>query len=105
MIAGRLTETIVIARSSTSKNEFGATSNTWEDIITTKASVTQNTGNTAVVNNEIFTSYLVEFGIRSYHKVNEFDRVKWNGNIYRIESIVRDRRKNHITIISSLINE
>lgn len=76
MIAGRLTETITIIRSSTSKSDSGATSNTWEDIITTKASVTQNAGSTAVVNNEIFTSYLVEFGIRSYHKVNEFDRIK-----------------------------
>lgn len=105
MIAGKLTETITIVKSITVKDNYGATSTNWVDSITTRASVKQNSGSKSVINNEIFTSYTVEFGIRYYHTVNEFDRIKWRGNTYVIESIVPDRLKNHTTIITSLLNE
>lgn len=105
MIAGKLNETITIIKSNTVKDNYGATSTEWIDSVTTRASVRQNSGSKSVVNNEIFTSYTVEFGIRSYHNINEFDRIRWRGNLYVIESIVPERLKNHITIITSLLNE
>ncbi|WP_081624370.1 phage head closure protein [Proteiniphilum acetatigenes] len=73
--------------------------------MTTRSSVYQSTGSRTVENNEIVNNYTVEFGIRFYHNVNEFDRIRWNDKLYRIESIVPDRQKNHKTIIASLINE
>lgn len=105
MVAGKLNETITIVRSTVSKDAFGATTTNWEDYITTKSSVYQNTGSRTVENNEIVNNYIAEFGIRYYHNINEFDRIRWNSKLYRIESIVPDRHKNHKTIIASLINE
>ena len=76
MIAGKLNEVITIVKSVVSKDIYGATSITWVDSITTRASVNQKTGTKDVVNNEVFVSYTVEFEIRYYHSITEFDRIK-----------------------------
>ena len=105
MIAGKLNEVITILKSEDIKDSYGATSKVWNPITTTKASVNQNTGTRSVVNNEIFTAYTVEFGVRFYTPVSEFDRVMWNGKKYQIESVIIDRLKNHKIIITTLVNE
>lgn len=105
MKAGKLNEVITILRSADIKDSYGATSKVWNPITTTKASVNQNNGSKGVVNNEIFTAYTVEFGVRYYIDVNEFDRIKWNNKTYQIESIISDRLKNHKIIITTLVNE
>lgn len=105
MVAGKLNEVITVVKSVNSKDSYGATTISWEDSYTTKASVVQNNGSRVVVNNEIFNSYTVEFVIRYYHLISEKDRIKWNNNLYQIESIIKDRRKNNKTIITTLVNE
>lgn len=105
MIAGKLNELITIVRSVDVKDSYGATSKVWNVLAITKASVSQNTGTRNVVNNEIFTAYTVEFGIRYYIEVSEFDRIKWNNKLYQVESVIPDRIKNHKTIITTLVNE
>lgn len=105
MIAGKLNQIITIVRSVDVKDSYGATSKVWNPLSITKAAVTQKSGTRGNINGEIFTAYTVEFGIRFYIQVNEFDRISWNNKLYQIESIVPDRLKNHKIIITSLVNE
>lgn len=105
MIAGKLNEVITIIKSVVSKDSYGATITNWTDSYSTKASVKQNSGIKSVVNNEIFTAYTVEFEVRYYNQLNEFDRIKWNNKFYQIESIVSERLKNRKIIITTLVNE
>lgn len=105
MVAGRLKEVINILESVVTKNEYGATKTVWTDKIQTKASVEQKTGSRVVVNNEIFNTYTVEFTVWDYHSIKESNRVRWDGNYYLIESIIPDKRKQQLVLVTSLVNE
>lgn len=105
MVAGKLNEVVKFIEPVTIKNNYGATKTEWKDRITTKASVNQKSGSRGVINNEIFTSYTIEFEVWDYHLINESWRVIWNKKIYQIESIVPERGKKKQTIITSLVNE
>ena len=105
MIAGKLNEVVILAEPIASKNNYGSTKTEWLERKVTKASVVQKNGDRVVVNNEIFNTYTVEFQIWDYHKINEKWRVFWNDNKYQIESIIPERNKKKLTIITSLVNE
>ena len=103
--AGCLTEIIDIQAPVSSKNEYGANSVDWKNMIHTKAQVKHNSGNRANENNEIVFNHNVTFTIRIYHKINEDMRILWKGKYYRILSIEKDFSQQKNTIITELINE
>ena len=104
MRAGLLTELVTIKKAEVEKNEYGQEETIWNDYLVTRANVTYKTGSRDTENNENINTYTVDFTVRSYHIIDEFMRILWNGNIYRILSINRDKRKQSITITGELIN-
>lgn len=105
MNAGRLNQIITVERPTIIKDDYGANSIHWNNIITTRADVQFDGGNRITENNEIIHSYTKTFTIRYYHKVDEKDRILWQGKHYRILSIERDKDKQNLTIRTELINE
>lgn len=105
MNAGRLKYTIVIQKPTNIKDGFGANSTIWEDIITTRADITNITGNRVVENDEIIYTYNKDFVVRIYHQIEEDYRIIWNNKKWRILSIEPDVQRQYLTINTELINE
>lgn len=103
--AGLLRDTITIQKQVSSKDSFGGSSTEWITKITTKAQVVSNTGVRQVQNNEIINTYVLTFTVRSYHNINELDRIIHLGKKYRILSINRDLAKQALIILGELIND
>lgn len=105
MRAGLLKDTITFQQPVSVKDIYGADSIRWDNVITTRAQVSYNSGQRQNQNNEIVHSYTITFTIRYYHNINERMIIVWKGNKYRILSINRELYKQSITIITELINE
>lgn len=105
MIAGKLNEIIEIHKPYLHKNEYGEVEDSFEKSFSTKAQVIYNSGNRIIDNNELFTDYKVQFVVRIYHKINETDRIKYDGNFYHIESIEKSRQFQLLKINCSIVNE
>lgn len=105
MQAGLLREPITVQEPVTIKDNYGANTTDWKDVISTRAQVTYNNGNRQNQNNEIVHTYTITFTIRLYHRVDELMRIIWNGKKYRILSINKELYKQSVTITTELINE
>lgn len=105
MDSGRLNEVIVIKRPIIEKDEYGANTVIWKDIINTRADVQFDNGSRDTENGEIVFNYTKVFTIRIYHKVDEKDRIVWNNKQWRILSIEPNKQHQKITIRTELINE
>lgn len=105
MQAGLLNRQIEVYKPVTLTNTVGSTTTTWTKVFETRASVRQTGMSRGQQVNEIFYPTTKEFIIRSYHHIDEFHRIKYQNNFYRIVSIDRRRETNDILIISDIVNE
>lgn len=107
MIAGQLKEVIQVETPVVNASEYGL--NSIEEyklkIARTRASVKYQKGTRENDNGDIFFAHSVVFGVRSYHDIDELDRILWKGKRYRILNIERQREANQIIISTELINE
>ena len=105
MMAGKLTERIVIAYKLRKENELGEVEEcSYFPKYETKAQVIYKSGN-RVDDYSIQTEYTVQFVIRYYHNVAETDRVMYNGDYYRIDSIERNRQYQLQKLNCTMIHE
>lgn len=105
MKAGLLKERITVLESKNNTSEFGESKTSWFSKYSTRAFVKTTSQDRSTENNEIFFSTTVEFKIRFYHEINEWNRIQWNGKQYRILSIMPNKDAQEINIITELINE
>lgn len=105
MRAGRLNEIVEIWRSQVTVNEYGERDEEDVYVCKTRAAVRNTSGGRSEPNNEIFYSYSFEFLLRSYIPVVDTDRIKWQGNMYMINSLQHRRESNDIQIFATKINE
>lgn len=106
MQAGTLNEIISVYREVTEKTEYGSEENkVWKKIYTTRASVKYEKGLRIEDTNEIFFSRNVIFNIRIYHDIQNFDRIEFNSELYRILNIQKDKVIQRYIIETELINE
>ena len=103
--AGLLNKRIEVYKPVTVTNAAGYTSIKWTKVFETRANVRQTGMSRVQQINEIFYPTTKEFIIRSYHQLDEFHRIKYQNNFYRIISIDRRREMNDILIIADLVNE
>lgn len=103
--AGLLNRQIEVYKPITLTNAVGATSTNWTKVFETRANVRNVGMNRGQQINEIFYPTTKEFIIRSYHHLDEFHRIKYQNNMYRIISIDRRREMNDIVIVADLLNE
>lgn len=104
MIAGRLNEVIDIYSPRTTRDEYGGRVTTTEKTYTTRARVDNLSSNRSNENNEIVFNYAFQFNVRAYVPVTEHDEIEWQGNRYRILTIVKRREYNDKVIQAELIN-
>lgn len=105
MEAGYLNDIIDIYKMSSSKNEYGEQTESYDLKTTVRAHVRQISSNRTDDNNEIFYGYVKEFIVRYHVAVDEFDQIQWNNHKYRILNINKDRTFQRIVIDAELINE
>ena len=105
MIAGRLRELVKFQQPVTVKNQVGGNTTTYQDVITTRASVTYNSGNRINENNEIVMFNTVTFTVRMYHNITNDMIMVWRNQKYRITSINLNVQLQKLDIIGDLINE
>lgn len=105
MKAGQLKEKIAVLFPSINTSEFGENKTEYIAKYITRAAVKITSQNRENTNNEIFYSTTVEFTVRSYNKIDDFDRIEWKGKQYRILSIIPNDLYQEIQVITEVVNE
>ena len=105
MQAGTLVERIVFYRLVKVKTETGSEDNTYVKDHDCRARVTYTGGDRENENGDIFYSHHVIFEIRRGYVFNELYRIEWNGDMYRIECIEKNRHNQSIKIVASKVND
>ena len=105
MKAGILKEHIEIYEPVTVTTDFGNTTQTWQRFYTTRASVLHNGGTRLNQNDEIFYPNNKTFIVRHYVPVVEKMRIKFQGKMYQITSIIPNKWYNDKEIYTTLVNE
>jgi SPP1 family predicted phage head-tail adaptor len=106
MEAGKLTERITIQHPNTVRDIYGATKQTWADVVTNlPAAVNYIRGDREIDNGEIFHGRVTTFSIRWDGQVDETMRILWDNLKYRILSIDRRTHRREYLIRTELINE
>lgn len=105
MQAGLLKYVIDIQAVNNSKDEYGAETEQWQNVIQTKADVRYLNGSKTLQNNEIINLNQLQFTVRHYLNINEQMRIVYEEKKYRILSINNDKLMMKKTIISELIND
>lgn len=105
MRAGLFKEQIDIIRAEITKNDFGEETTEWKSIYKTRARLVHVHGSRNIYNEEIVYSYVKTMMVRYYVPVEEFDRIKWNDNLYRILEIEPSDDKSYKTIKIEIIND
>lgn len=105
MQAGLLNRQIEVYKPMILTNDVGANTTHWNRMYTTRANVRQVSMSRGQQINEVFYPTTKEFIIRSYHHIDEFYRIKYENNFYRIISIDKRREMNDILIVADLVNE
>lgn len=109
MRAGILKYPIEIWQVTVSTNEFNEQTDTYTKSFETRANITYNSGTRSDINDETVYPQTLNFEVREYVPVGEFDHIKYNGKFYRILSLqIDDTNLQHSMmkkIICELIND
>lgn len=105
MQAGLLTEKIQILKPINTTNEYGEDVTTYERDRCIRANVVYNRLSKELENSEWLYNGLVQFEIRNYHYVEEFERVCYNCNHYNIIRIESYPKQNKKVLYCERVNE
>lgn len=105
MKAGLLTELIEIWTKTLETNKYGEETETWAKTYETRARLVHDGGSRVIRNDEVMFTHSKTFQVRDYVPVGNYDRIKWEGNFYRILNIEPDRVSMNQTIKVELIND
>lgn len=105
MRAGLLNKNVTVLKPVISVNEVGEQTTTYITKFTTKARLQHSLSSRDMENTEIFFNYTEIFTFRSYHDINEFDRLLYMGKTYRIFRITPEPEQMALTVYCELINE
>ena len=105
MQAGLLKYVIDIQAVNNSKDEYGAETEQWQNVIQTKTDVRYLNGSKTLQNGEIINLNQLQFIVRHYLNINEQMRIIYEEKKYRILSVNNDKSMMKKTIIAELIND
>jgi len=103
IIAGNLRKTISIFRYSVLRDAFGATKDTYTNVMTIKAGIKKEAGSLGMNNYEIFNSQIFTF-ITYYRTIYTNDRIQYNNQMYKILNITEIGYRESLEITVELIN-
>jgi len=87
MRAGTLKYPVQIWKVMVTQNDYNEQKDVYRLYYNTRANVTYNSGSRTDINNEIVYPKNLTFEVRNYVPVTNFDRLKYNGDYYRILAI------------------
>lgn len=105
MNAGLLKDVIEVHYQTSQADIYGGDSTVYTMGFQTKARVFVDKKDREISNYSEEFPTIVTFNIRLYHKLQHTDRIKWNGDMYRILSVFPDKTRQLIEIKTSLIKE
>ena len=105
MFAGLLNEKIEVLKYIKTKNEYGEMVDTLNKEYECRAKVIHTSGSRQVLNSEIQYPYNKQFVIRIHVPIHEDNLIRWQGKLYRILSIDRDRQMQQTVIQTEVVNE
>lgn len=105
MRAALFSEPIEILRAIITTNDYGEEITEWKSIYKTRARLIHDSGSRGISNDEIVYTYIKTLNVRYYIPVEDFDRVIWNSNTYRILEIEPSDDKSYKTIKIELVND
>lgn len=105
MRAGLLNEVVSFFRRETDRDNLGGMSERWVKVFDKRASVRFKSGVRKEANGEIFNSNVNIITIRICKEVDTKMQLKYNGQLYRIESINHARKAQSTVIEAEVIND
>ena len=105
MQAGILDTEITILKLNSTVSEYGDQTEVYTEGDTTRAHVVQIGGGRTDAVNEVDYIYKKKIQIRRYVDVEDYDRIRIKGKVYRILDIEDDRIINKKTLTLELVNE
>lgn len=105
MKAGLLKDKIVILTSKIKQSGYGENDTEWYAINSVRANVKYVNHDRSNENNEIFFKTTIEFKVRDYVEISEWDRILYKGKQYRILSLLPNSENREIKIITEEVNE
>ena len=105
MQAGLLREKITFYKLVKVKTDTGSEDNTYVRDHECRARVTYTSGDRENENGDIFFSHHVNFEIRQGLDFDELYRIEWDGDMYRILCIEKNRQGQSIKIVGEKVNE
>lgn len=100
---GAMRKTITISRLSQVKDAYGATTDTYSDVMTIKAALVTQKGALTTSNFEIFNTNILTF-LTYYRTILPTDRIKYNNLLYKIMDITEIGYRTQLQITCELIN-
>ncbi len=105
MLAGRLTEHIEFYKLVTERTETGSEYNTYVLDHKCRANKTYSDGSRTNENGDIFYTHYVNFDIRLGYEFDELYRIGYDGDMYRILYIEKNRYRQSIRIVTEKVND
>lgn len=105
MRAGLLNKIVEIYEPEITVNSVGEQSTTYQLKSTIRARVVHGSGSRSVENDEVVYPYTKNIQVRIYQDITDFDRVKYDGKLYRILSIETDNELQCKNILMEVVNE
>lgn len=105
LYAGLLNEVIDIMKYAPSTNEYGEVTKTLMREYTTRAKVIHLSGSRTVRNDEIQYPYSKTFVLRFHAPITEDNLISWQGHLWRVLSIDRDRNMQQCVVMTEIVNE
>ena len=103
--SGLLKYRISFLQADVDRNSFGEQIQTWNTAYTCRADVKFSKGSRAILAGEVWNPTSVVITCRRSDKINNRQRIRWEGNQYNIVSMNPDAADRSLTIIADLINE
>jgi len=106
MRAGTLKEIVEIWREQKRVNDFGETIyGDFRKVYRTRADVRQKSGQFTVQNDNTVYVVLTDFTFRRYVDIRHYDRVRYNGDFYRVLNITPDEKMQCIKVETEIVQD
>lgn len=107
MRAGELDQRVAVERQEwTAAEDYGdQRTETWGTAFETWAGVRRVEGGREDDNGELFFAERREFRLRDHHDIRRLDRLRWDGRLWRILDLFKDKRNMRWSVTAELWNE
>ena len=105
MIAGRMTERVVLLQPTSTEDKFGSEVVEFTALKTVHAEVQWKSGGTYEQASELFPDGHIEVIVRIAHPVEAKWRIRYNGELYNVTAVAPNRVKGLKRLICDKVND